>query len=115
MKIVCICGSFKFYKEMLDLEDKLKKEGIECFGPRKKKSILKCFDKIDRADIVYVVDPKGYVGNSVSADMGYAYAKNKQIYASNPIDDLALMDLINGVLSSEELIELIRKKKNKTF
>jgi nucleoside 2-deoxyribosyltransferase len=109
MKKVCVCGSFKFYKEMLDLEDKLRKEGIECFGPRKEKSILKCFDKIDKADIVYVVDSNGYVGNSVSADMGYAYAKNKPIYASNPIDDLALMDLINGVLSPKELIELLRK------
>jgi hypothetical protein len=111
MKSVCIIGSFKFLKEMLDFEDRLRKENIKCFGPRKEQSILSCFDKLDKADVVYVVDPNGYVGNSVSADMGYAYAKNKLIYASDPITDLPLMDLISGVLSLEELIELLRKQK----
>ena len=94
---------------MLNLEDKLRKEGIDCFAPGKERSILKCFDKIDKADIVYVVDPNGYVGNSVSVDMGYAYAKNKPIYASNPTDDSVLMDLINRVLPPKELIGLLRK------
>jgi hypothetical protein len=111
MKSVCIIGSFRFLKEMLDFQDRLRKENIECFGPRKERSILNCFDKIDKADVVYVVDPNGYVGNSVSADMGYAYAKNKSIYASDPINDLPLMDLVSGVLSIEELIELLRKQK----
>lgn len=110
MKTVCICGSFKFHEEMLDLEDKLRKENIRCFGARKERSILKCFDKIEKADVVYVVDPTGYVGNSVSADMGYAHAKNKPIYASDPIDDVALLDLVNRVLSPKELIEFLRKE-----
>jgi hypothetical protein len=109
MKSVCIVGSFKFLKEMLDIEDMLKKENIEYFGPKKESSILRCFDKIDEANVVYVVCPSGYVGNSVSADMGYAYAKNKLIYASNPLSDLPLMDLISGVLSPRELIELLKK------
>jgi hypothetical protein len=73
---------------------------------------LRCFDKIDEADVVYVVCPNGYVGNSVSVDMGYAYAKNKLIYASNPISDSPLMDLVSGVFSSGELIELLRKQKS---
>lgn len=111
MKSVCIIGSFRFLKEMLDFEERLRKENIKCFGPRKEHSILRCFDKIDKADVVYVVDPNGYVGNSLSADMGYAYAKNKATYASNPIKDLPLMDLISGVLSVEELIGLLRKQK----
>jgi len=109
MKSVCIIGSFKFLREMLDLEDKLKEKRVRCFGPRKEPSILRCFDKIDKADVVYVVNPNGYVGNSVSADMGYAYAKNKPIYASNPLSDPPLTDLTRGVLSSEELVKLLKK------
>jgi hypothetical protein len=70
---------------------------------------LRCFDKIDKADVVYVVNPNGYVGNSVSADMGYAYAKNKPIYSSNPLSDLPLTDLTMGVLSPEELVKLLKK------
>ena len=110
MKKVCICGSFRFYREMLDLEEKLRAENVNCLGPKNQEGqgILGCFDRIDEADIVYIVNPEGYIGRSVSADMGYAYAKKKPIYALHPINDSALMDLIKGILSSEELIRLSR-------
>jgi len=36
--------------------------------------------KINDADVVYIVNPEGYVGKSVPVDIGYAYAKNKSIY-----------------------------------
>jgi nucleoside 2-deoxyribosyltransferase len=69
--------------------------------------ILGCLEKIDASDAVYVVNPGGYIGKSVSVDIGYAYARSKPIYAMHVIDDPPVMNMISGVLSSEEFIDLI--------
>jgi len=70
--------------------------------------ILGCLEKIDQANVVYVVNPDGYIGKSVSIDIGYAYAKNKPIYVLHPIGDLPVMSLVKGVLSFKELINLLK-------
>jgi hypothetical protein len=75
--------------------------------------ILGCLEKVDDADIVYVVNPQGCVGKSVSVDLGYAYAKNKSIYVMNRVDDPPIMNLINGVLSPKALIELLKVSSSK--
>lgn len=95
---------------MEELEERLKKENLEYEISKEKNSlgILGCLEKIDGADIVYVVDPRGYVGRSLCFDLGYAYAKNKPIYAMHPIDDPPVMTLIKGVLTSEDLINLLK-------
>jgi nucleoside 2-deoxyribosyltransferase len=67
------------------------------------RGILSCLEKIDWADAVYVVDPDGYVGKSVSVDIGYAYARNKPIYAMHTIDDPPVIDMIKRILSFEQL------------
>jgi nucleoside 2-deoxyribosyltransferase len=64
---------------------------------------------IDGADIVYVVNPGGYVGRSVSVDIGYAYGKGKPVYVLRPIDDPPVMSLVTGVSSYENLIELLKQ------
>jgi nucleoside 2-deoxyribosyltransferase len=74
---------------------------------RAKSGILGCLRKIDVADAVYVVDPDGYVGKSVSVDIGYAYARNKPIYALHTIEDPPVMNMISGVLSFEELVRFL--------
>jgi len=96
--------------EIEELEGKLKGEIIEYRIPKEKDSsgILGCLKKIDEADVVYVVNPKGYVGRSVCVDIGYAYAKNKPIYVKHPVDDPPVMNLIDGVLSFEELINFLK-------
>ena len=70
--------------------------------------ILGCLEKIDRADIVYVVNPEGYVGISVGIDIGYAYAKKKPIYVLHPTREPSVIDLISGILSFAELINLLK-------
>ena len=79
MKMVYVCGSFKFLSQIGDLEDMLRREGIRFVvsGSLDVRGILGCLEKIDQADVVYVVDPNGYVGKSISVDIGYAYAKKK--------------------------------------
>lgn len=93
------------------IERKLKEENIHFRMPKRLSShgILGCLRRIDEADVVYIVNPGGYVGRSVSVDIGYAYAKNKLVYAMFPVDDPPVMDLIDGVLSLEALIEFLKE------
>jgi hypothetical protein len=111
MKRLYVCGSFKFVREMEGLERKLKDENIQFQVSKEMDSrgILGCLKKIDDADVVYIVNPEGYVRKSVSVDIGYACAKNKSIYVMHQVDDPPVMDLVNGVLSPKALIEFLKE------
>jgi nucleoside 2-deoxyribosyltransferase len=109
MRVVYVCGSFRFRCKMSELEGRLKEKNME-FRMSKKidsRGILGCLEKVDKSDIVYVVNPNGYVGRSVCVDIGYAYAKGKPIYSMHPIDDPPIMSMVKGVLSFEELISFL--------
>jgi ABC-type uncharacterized transport system substrate-binding protein len=110
MKRVYVCGSFRFVDKIEELEARLKKENIEWIVSKSMdaRGILGCLEKIGQADVVYVVNPDGYVGKSVSVDIGYAYARNKPIYVMHPIEDPPVMSLVRGILSFEELISLLK-------
>ena len=110
MKQVYVCGSFRFMDKIEELEMMLKKENVEFLVSKNMdvRGILGCLKKIDQADVVYVVNPGGYVGKSVSVDIGYAYARNKPIYVMHPIEDPPVMNLVSAVLSFEELIHLVK-------
>lgn len=97
--------------EIEELECKLKENNIryETSKETNNRGILGCLEKIDQADVVYIVNPEGYVGKSVSVDIGYAYAKNKLIYAMHAVNDPPIMDLIDDVVSPEALIDLLKK------
>jgi hypothetical protein len=111
MKKLYVCGSFKFMREMEGLGRKLKEEGIQFQMSKELGScgILGCLKKVGDADIVYVVNPRGYIGKSVSVDIGYAYAKNKPIYVMHSVDDPPIMNLINAVLSPKALIGFLKE------
>ena len=111
MKRLYVCGSFKFIREMKGLERKLKEENIEYLISKKidSRGITGCLKKLDNADVVYVINPGGYIGKSVSVDVGYAYARNKSIYVMHPVDDPPVMNLINGVLSPKALIDFLKE------
>ncbi len=111
MKRLYVCGSFRFTRELEELEARLKEENVDYQISKRMGSggILECLKKIDDADVVYVVNPEGYVGKSVSVDIGYAYAKSKSIYIMHLVDDPPVMDLVNAVLSPKSLIEVLKK------
>ncbi len=113
MKKLYVCGSFKFIREIEGLERKLKEENIQFQMSKEMDSrgIMGCLKKIDDADVVYVVNPKGYIGKSVAVDIGYAYAENKSIYATHSIDDPPVMSMIKGILSFEELISFLKHRR----
>jgi nucleoside 2-deoxyribosyltransferase len=122
MKSVCICGSFRFYDEMVALRDALQARRIMCEwptpGPRRdpkamtadeaRDAITRHLERIDRADCIVVFNKGGYVGNNISIEIGYAYARRKPVYLLAPIDDQFLMSLVTAVGSIEELFELVR-------
>jgi nucleoside 2-deoxyribosyltransferase len=99
-------------REVEQLEVKLRREGIEYDVSKTvdSRGISGCLEKIDRADVVYVVNPGGYVGKSVSLDVGYAYAKGKPVYALHTIDDPPMTNLLSGVISHENLIEILKQR-----
>ena len=111
MKKLYVCGSFRFTHEMEGLERQLKEENIQFQTSKKTDSrgILGCLKKVDGVDVVYVVNPQGYIGKSVSVDIGYAYAKKKSIYVMHAVDDPPIMNLISDVLSPKALIDFLKK------
>ncbi len=137
MKAVCICSSFKFYNDVLNLAEKLKKVGVKCHiplpsqkyrKPNNPQELIDDFDqipqadlldearlmtlnhfaRIDDSDVIYVIAPNGYVGKSVCMEVGYAYAKKKPIYCSEKLEDFAVMSLVDKILSEEKLIEILK-------
>jgi hypothetical protein len=73
----------------------LKSLGFDCsmaeqVSPR---GVAACFDRIDQCDALFVFNPEGYVGESVAADIGYAWAKGKPLLALEPIEDPPLGDI----------------------
>ena len=90
MKIVTLCGSMRFAKQMQRIALEFETKGYCAIHPildadialdeKDLENIAKAhFKKIDIADIVYIVNIDGYIGESVSKEIQYAKERNKQI------------------------------------
>jgi nucleoside 2-deoxyribosyltransferase len=122
MKSVCICGSFRFYDDMVALRHALQAQGVHCEwptpGPRRapqaltpdeaKAAILEHLARMDRADCLFLFNKDGYAGNSVMMEIGYAYAQRKPIYVLAPIPDPFLMPLVTAVVSLKDFLQLVQ-------
>ena len=99
-KIVCICGSDRFLKEMHEIEERLTLSGIIVLmigvntkdvartdDLKKHKSFLDELHlrKIDLADSVFVVNKDGYIGESTRNEIIYAKSLSKPIEYLEPI------------------------------
>ena len=101
-KIVCLCGSTRFTNEMLMLTWELAKKGIMALGwcvlptnhesdgleidhhLAEKEGVADILDelhlrKIDLADVVYIVNVGGYIGEGTKREIAYAKSLNKPI------------------------------------
>jgi hypothetical protein len=119
MKTIFVASSRKYYDEIKKIKTKLDKLGVKGFYPYfefddesveknealKKKLTLGHFPEIDMIDVLYVFAKDGYVGYSVTIEMAYAYAKNKEIISSEPINEIAVKALVSKVMMPEEFIE----------
>jgi hypothetical protein len=103
---VYVCGSFKFVERVERLEEQLVAAGIphELSKTADPRGIASCLDKIDGAEIVYVVNPGGYIGRSLAFDLGYALARGRQICCLERIEDPPIAGLLGDVLTFDELV-----------
>ncbi len=96
-KIVTICGSMKFQKQMLEVAERLELRNgyivIQCIYSDKER-ILSHHDiqilselhykKIDISDAIYVVNIGGYIGQSTKNEIEYARSLNKEVIFLEP-------------------------------
>lgn len=92
MKIVTICGSIKFAKEMMIEAQKLALDGYYVFTPiypvikdikltDDQLKLLKeeHFKKIELSDSILVINKDNYIGESTKLEIEYARSLNKKI------------------------------------
>ena len=69
----------------------------------KKRLALEHYMAIDEADKVYLITPEGYMGTSLKLELGYAIAKNKPIYFSEPTNDISLDCYVEEFIPTDNL------------
>ncbi len=134
-KSACLCGSFRFFEKMLEIKQYLVEKGVVCYVPSPfefRDKMQPCYfdekwdslthkdklrfsrdaeedylQKIEKADVLYVVNPSGYVGASVLFEIGYAIAKGKIIYSLEPIEEYAVMGLIKQTITPRVLAKIL--------
>ena len=95
-EIVCICGSARFAEEMREANRDLTFAGVIVVAPVEadeavsveQKILLDALHlrKIDLADRVLVVNPRGYIGESTRREIAYARAAGKPASFTTPFD-----------------------------
>ena len=100
-KVITICGSLKFEKEMRKEAERLELEGncvISVIYPESSdfdkdaytKEQCELFDKLHKqkiymADAIFVVNVNGYIGSSTKSEIEYAKKLNKEILSLEPL------------------------------
>lgn len=94
MKIITVCGSLRFYKEMMIATEKMELEGncmlVPIYNPAK--SIKDDFteeealmldkmhkERIKLSDAILVINVDNYIGTSTKSEIEYAKSLNKEI------------------------------------
>ena len=128
MKSVVLCGSKRFKPEMRAFGKKLKDKGVVVYEPylhsgqeewehltQEYKNFVALglthdhFYKIRMADVVFIFNKDGYVGNSTTLEIGYAMALGKPIYALSTDDELCRNVLFRQIITSPtKLITLLK-------
>ena len=91
MKVVTLCGSMRFFREMQEIAMELEIKRGYCVlvpiggnsTPPNEAALEKLaeahYRKIDISDAVYIVNIGGYIGESVSQELRYAQERGKEI------------------------------------
>lgn len=134
VRVICICGSFKFYNEMESAAVLLRKSGFKVIVPQPshirhghKPQVLKTgkYDKktltqwegegawqhlenIRKSDAVYIYNRGSYLGPAVTVEIGYSLALRKPIFARAKVEDITVTNFIKAVVSPDKLPRLLR-------
>lgn len=92
MKIITMCGSLEFQKEMMKVAEKIALDGYCVLTPvypvlenieRTEEQLIKLkeahFKRIELLDAILVVDINNYIGNSTNLEIDYAKKLGKEI------------------------------------
>lgn len=92
MKIVTLCGSLKFQKEMMKVAEKIALDGYCVLTPvypvlenigRTEEQLIKLkeahFKRIELSDAILVVNINNYIGKSTNLEIDYAKKLGKEI------------------------------------
>lgn len=93
MRVITVCGSYKFKKEMNEITEKMALKGNCMLTPieltkNNKEAYTKeeCLtlgkmhkDKIKLSDAILVVNVDGYIGTSTKSEIEYAKSLNKEV------------------------------------
>jgi len=129
MKIV-LCGSRRFFDEIREAGRKLREQGHIVFEPflNTNKEIVNLpqdlkkyafcglthhhLDFIRKADICFIFNKGGYMGNSTTLELGFATALGLPIYALSENDeDESRKILLNFIVKDvDELITILKPK-----
>ena len=96
-KVVTICGSMRFAKQMIDIASELERKygwcviqcvycvDIESITNEEMENIINAHrQKIDISDAIYVVNINGYIGSSTNSEIRYATENKKEIIYHEP-------------------------------
>ena len=104
MKIITLCGSLKFQKEMMIVAEKMALEGNCILTPvyptidnlkRSEEQLQKLkeehFKRIELSDAILVINVNNYIGNSTSSEIKYAKELGKEIiYYTDSIENMIM-------------------------
>lgn len=92
MKIITMCGSLEFQKEMMKVAEKIALDGYCVLTPvypvlenieRTEEQLIKLkeahFKRIELSEAILVVDINNYIGNSTNLEIDYAKKLGKEI------------------------------------
>jgi nucleoside 2-deoxyribosyltransferase len=129
MRTITLCGSGKKRDEISEAARLLQERGAIVFAPSVHK-IEELLDgqpdetwefawkgvtfahlnRIEKADVVFIVNPGGYLGPSTTLELGYAVALRKLIVAMRPDNtETARTVLLDVVLDTDDVAEACRK------
>ena len=93
MKVITLCGSYKFFEIMKEVALDLELQGNCCLTPldlTKDKSFYTEEDfkilnkmhkeKIKLCDAIYVINVKNYIGDSTKSEIAFAKSLGKEIF-----------------------------------
>ena len=121
MNLICISASLRFENEIREIIQKAEEIGIQALFPNldigldknqltmelMKKLCQDHFHAITRAETLYVINPRGYIGTLVKIEIGYALGKEKPVYYSHKTGFLDLDSLSNGIISLNSIEQFL--------
>jgi len=137
---VCIIGSLRFRETMIEISSLLAKNGYAChvpvpgkyrdqkhpgnyvegYGPsvlfsekvaEEGKCIRGYLEKVRESDVIYVVNPGGYVGFNTVGEIYCAFENKKRVFALERVDDdrrLGIMSFMGGVVNPHDFVSILQ-------